>query len=95
MRWVARKKSLISGKPLGVNAQRIKPRGFKHYLTIGEVAIALRKDKDWIKKLERAGRLPEAKRVSFGELEVRLYSPEQLQEMRDIFATHRPGRRPA
>jgi hypothetical protein len=69
-----------------------KPVKFQHYLTIGEVSRILKKDPSWIKKLERDDRLPIPVRVQRGELEVRLYSPEQVEEMREIFRRMKPGR---
>jgi hypothetical protein len=80
-------------KPLGPRAQRFKPPKFQHYLTLGELEQELGKDRSWIRLLEREGRLPEPKRVQYGGLSIRLYSPEQVEECRRIFATHRVGGR--
>lgn len=73
------------------HAARWKPKRFQHYLTLGEVVRELNKDRDWIVQLEKDGRIPEAKRVKHGQLSIRLFSPEQVEEMREIFAAMRPG----
>ena len=70
----------------------IKPERFSDYLTIGELARVVRKDISWIKRLERAGRIPQAKRVQLGELSFRLYSPAQVKEIEGIFKTMKVGR---
>jgi hypothetical protein len=86
---MARKYS-YSHRPLEVD--HLKPEKFKGYLTLGELAREVGKDPSWIKKLERKGRVPEAKRHRIGKIQVRLYSPGAVQEMKQIFAAMRPGR---
>lgn len=89
----------MSQKPLTVRStnarkpvnDRFKPEGFEHYLTIAELAKVVKRNVSWIKQLERADRIPEATRVKVGLLSVRLYSPEQVQEIESIFATFKPG----
>jgi len=70
----------------------LKPSKFQHYLTITEVARACNRDISWIRKLEAEGKIPTAKRVKRGELEVRLWSPGDLREIQTILAAMRPGR---
>jgi hypothetical protein len=76
------------------HALRFKPEKFQHYFTLAEVSRELLKDISWIRKLERQGRIPQAKRIQRGELSIRLYSPEQVEEMRRIFSEMRPGPTP-
>lgn len=90
-----RKMTTRKGPSLPLNPPRVdhlKPDKFKHYLTISELARIIGKDKSWILKLERAGRLPEGIRHKIGSIEVRLYSPAQVEEIQQIFSTMRPGR---
>lgn len=70
----------------------LKPDKFKNYLTLSELARHVGKDKDWIRKLERAGRLPEPTRHKIGQNEIRLYSPAAVKEVETIFKGMRPGR---
>lgn len=70
----------------------LKPAKFKGYLTLGELARRVGKDKDWIRRLERADRLPKARRHKVGAIEVRLYSPARVREIEEIFSQMRRGR---
>lgn len=70
----------------------LKPKGMEKYLTITELSREIDKDPSWIRKLESAQRIPEAKRVKHGELEVRLWSPTQVNEIKRIMPKMRPGR---
>jgi hypothetical protein len=45
-----------------------------------------------LRKLERAGRIPMAKRVQRGKLSIRLWSPEQHDEIIRIIDGHQVGR---
>lgn len=71
-----------------------KPKGYEDWLTLGELSIALKKDRDYLRKLEREDRLPIPKRIRRGALEVRLYSPAQVEEARMILSRMRPGPKP-
>jgi hypothetical protein len=70
----------------------LKPKKYKDYLTIGEVAQKLRRDVSRLKDMERQDRIPKAVRHKVGKLEIRLYSPAAVEEIEVIFAGLRPGR---
>jgi hypothetical protein len=70
----------------------IKPRGMEDYFTITELSRKIDRDVSWIRKLERRGTIPVAKRVPHGNLRVRLWSPFQAEEIQRIVETIRPGR---
>lgn len=70
----------------------MKPSKFQDYLTATELAREVNRDVSWLKILEREGRIPEAARVDHGELKIRLWSPAQVQEVKKILATMKPGR---
>lgn len=74
------------------NVDYLKPPKFADYFTIGELCEAVDKRPKWIKQLEKAGRIPKALRVKRGKVELRLWSPAQVKEIRKILATHRVGR---
>jgi hypothetical protein len=88
------KRRAYTGTKIHPPQNRWKPPGFEHYLTITEAGLQLGKDPRWIKRLDTLGRMPEAKRVQRGLISIRLYSPDQVEEMREIFKTHKPGRKP-
>jgi len=77
------------------SVDHFKPRRYQNHLTITELANEVGRTISWLRLLERDGRIPKAARVQRGELSIRLWSPEQVEEIRDIIATHRPGRRPS
>lgn len=69
-----------------------KPKQFRHsHLTRKEVAVKLGVDPSWLYKMERAGKIPSPARVKRGRIEVRLYSPEQVEEIRVIKSKIKPG----
>ena len=70
----------------------LKPLKFRDYLTLSELSKRVGRDPSWIRSLERDGRIPKASRVKRGELQVRLWSPEQAEEIEEIISHHRPGR---
>lgn len=70
-----------------------KPKGFEGYVTMRELCALVRRDPSWIRRLERAKRIPAAKRVTHGALEVRLWSPKQVEEIQLILSKMRPGRK--
>jgi hypothetical protein len=75
-----------------LRVEQMKPAKFKDYLTLGELALAVGRDKSRIRKLERAGKLPEGIRHKIGRMEVRLYPPARVEEIKQIFSQMRPGR---
>lgn len=72
----------------------MKPKKFRKYLTLHEVSLVVNRDKTRILQLEREDRIPVASRVKVGQLEVRLWSPDQVAEIVDVFSKMKPGRRP-
>jgi hypothetical protein len=70
----------------------LKPRKFKDYLTMGEAAALIPVDPRWLRRLEAEDRIPRAQRVPMGTLEMRLWSPEQVEEIRTIIEGHKVGR---
>lgn len=86
------RKARYDAYPPVQRADRLKPRQFKNYLTLGELSAVTGKDKAWLRKLEALGRIPEGVRHNVGQLSVRLYSPSKVEEIKRILATHRVGR---
>lgn len=72
----------------------LKPPRYQHYLTLLELAREVERDPTWLRRLERRGTIPEAHRVPRGQLMIRLYSPAQVEEIRAILKTIKPGRPP-
>lgn len=72
----------------------MKPKKFRNYLTLHEVSLVVNRDKTRILQLEREDRIPVASRVKVGQLEVRLWSPDQVAEIVDVFSKMKPGRKP-
>lgn len=70
-----------------------KPKEFKHYKTLGELASDLEKDPSWLRKLERRGTIPRPPTVKRGQLHIRLYSPENEAEIKEILKTVKAGRK--
>ena len=70
----------------------MKPDGFKHYFTLKEVSLAVKREPSWLRKLEKDDRIPTAKRVQVGQLSVRLWSPRQVEEIQQIISKMRRGR---
>lgn len=68
----------------------LKPPRFQDHMTLTEVVREVKRDPSWIKRLEREGRIPKAAR--FGKLRTRLWSPKQVDEIRQVIANSRPGR---
>lgn len=75
------------------NMDWMKPKGFEDYMTKTEVSIFLNTDARWLERLEAMGRIPKASRVQHGKLQYRLWSPDQVEEIRAILASHKPGPR--
>lgn len=72
------------------DVSHLKPERFQDHMTLTEVVRDVKRDPSWIKKLEREGRIPKAQR--FGKLRTRLWSPKQVEEIRQVIANSRPGR---
>jgi hypothetical protein len=72
----------------------LKPGKFQDYLTLLELAREVERDPSWLRRLERRGSIPEAHRVPRGQLMIRLYSPAQVNEIKAILKTIKPGRPP-
>jgi len=70
----------------------LKPKKFRDYYTIAELARFVKRDPSRIRQLERQGRIPKAARVKRGQNQVRLWSPDQAREILAIIADLRPGR---
>jgi hypothetical protein len=62
-----------------------KPAKFKNYLTISELAYYVRRDPSVLRRAEKSGRIFTAARVRRGQLTIRLYSPQQAEELRRYF----------
>jgi hypothetical protein len=71
-----------------------KPSRYKNFFTLAEMSREVGVDPSWLRKLERAGRIPEAQRVQRGQLNIRLWSPAQRDEIVEIIGNHRVGRPP-
>jgi hypothetical protein len=74
------------------DTSRLKPAKFQNHRTIGELAREVDRDISWIRVLEAEGRIPKAIRVKRGRLQIRLWSPEQVEEIKEIFSNMKPGR---
>lgn len=63
-----------------------KPKGYEHFKTIKELAVSpgIETDPSWLRKLERRGILPRPATVKRGQIHIRLYSPEDEQEIKLI-----------
>lgn len=70
----------------------LKPAKFKHYLTLAEMSEECERDPSWLRHLESEGRIPRAMRVRRGKIQIRLWSPDQADEIIRIISTHHPGR---
>lgn len=69
-----------------------KPKGYEEWLTLGELSLKVDRHKDYLRRLERQDRIPLPKRVTRGELEIRLYSPKMVEEILNILSRMKPGR---
>jgi len=92
---VARKKRRYAGRVSAQgrrNLDYFKPSKFKDHSTLAELCEQIGKDPSWIRVLEAQGRIPKAQRFPHGKLMVRLWSPQQVDEIQSIIAKHKPGR---
>jgi hypothetical protein len=70
-----------------------KPKKFKNYFTVAELAAYVGRERTRIIKLEAEGKIPKAQRLQLGQISIRLWSPEQAKEIRRLFKTTiKPGR---
>jgi hypothetical protein len=76
------------------NVNYLKPVKFRDYMTLAEVSDHVERDPSWIRLLEKDGRIPRAIRVKRGKVQVRLWSPAQVEEIIEILSHHHPGRPP-
>jgi hypothetical protein len=74
------------------NLEFLKPKKFRNHMTIAELARYVKRDPSRIRQLEKQDRIPKAIRITRGELEIRLWSPEQCEEIKAIVNSLRPGR---
>jgi hypothetical protein len=79
-------------EPLRRDPLYFKARNFKDYLTVKEVAIFVSRDPSAIRRREREGKIPKAARVKRGQLEIRMFSPTQAQEIKEYFEKQKAGR---
>jgi predicted DNA-binding transcriptional regulator AlpA len=70
----------------------LKPERFRDWMTIQELSQHTGKTQKWLLKLEKEGRIPQASRLQKRSLGWRLWSPEQVDEIHQILATHKVGR---
>jgi hypothetical protein len=70
----------------------MKPKGYENHVTLLECARLVNRDPSWLRRLEKADRIPKAKRVPLGKTMIRLWSPLQVNEIRDIISKLHPGR---
>ena len=71
-----------------------KPARFQNHVTITELSRIVNKEVSWLRQLERDDRIPKAARVKAGKLEIRLWSPDQVEEVKRIIGNMRVGRPP-
>jgi hypothetical protein len=71
-----------------------KPAKFHNHVTITELSRIVNKEVSWLRQLEKDDRIPRAARVKAGKLEIRLWSPAQVEEVKDILSNMRVGRPP-
>jgi len=70
----------------------MKPKGYENYKTLTETSVAVERDPSWLRKLESDGRIPKAHRVKLGGLSIRLWSPNQIKEIKQIVNNMKRGR---
>lgn len=70
----------------------LKPRKFQNHVTLVEASRIVNRDPSRLRQLEKDGRIPTAARVKRGTLEIRLWSPAQVEEIKEVVAGLKPGR---
>lgn len=68
-----------------------KPKQFKHYFTLRELAVFVSRDPSRIREMEKRDMIVSPARVKRGEIFVRLYSPEQADEIKIFFDNLKRG----
>jgi hypothetical protein len=91
-RSVAHMNPHTPGSPVPVEA--LKPDTLKDYKTVIEVCRIIKRDKKVLTRLEKNGRIPSPIRVKRGMLQVRLYSPTEVEQIKKYLEEH-PSRHPA
>jgi hypothetical protein len=69
----------------GTDHDRWKPEGFEDFKTRGEVAEIVNRHWTRLDQLERAGKIGKPITVKCGRLQVRLYSPEEVDRIKRHF----------
>jgi hypothetical protein len=87
-----RRKEMVVSTP---RTMVFKPARFQGHATITELSRIVNKEVSWLRQLERDDRIPRAARVKRGKLEIRLWSPDQVEEVKAIIGNMRVGRPPA
>jgi len=77
---------------LGRDLEYLKPSKFQDHLTILELSRHVGRSQTWLKHLERTGKIPKAARVNQGQLAIRLWSPQQVNEIIEILKKQKVGR---
>ena len=70
----------------------MKPERYQYYFTLAEVSREVMRDPSWLRRLEKEDRIPQAHRVKFGSLLVRLWSPGQVDEIKQVISQMKRGR---
>lgn len=70
----------------------LKGARYKHFKTLTELSEIVDRDPSRLIQLEREDRIPKASRVTRGQLQVRLWSPAQVEEVKEIISKLKPGR---
>jgi hypothetical protein len=70
----------------------LKPKKFRNHVTLIELSRIVNRDPSRIRQLEREERIPVPARITRGTLEIRLWSPAQVEEIKEIFENMKPGR---
>jgi len=91
------------GEPVPVwggkdDSSRWKPEGFENYLTLAELCRVVKRDPSRVRRAEQRAKrgeivFPSPIRVKIGKLRVRLYSPEEVKQVKEWFRNARPGPR--
>jgi hypothetical protein len=79
-------------QPNAKHVDQWKPKGYEDWLTLGELSFEVDRHRDYLRRLERQERIPLPKRVTRGELEIRLYSPFMVKEIKEILSRMKPGK---
>lgn len=72
---------------------QFKPKKYKDYLSRKELAVFVHRDPRTIIRAEKSGLIPIPARVTRGKLRIRLYSPQQAEEIKVFFEGRKAGRK--